>query len=90
MFTYRLVRGPGRDKVTARYREGVASKLIRMTAEDFERGFDGPPTADDVSVTNDGRRLDSKDAVIAWWAEVSVEVEQEEAARASGAGGRAT
>lgn len=68
----------------------MALKLIRMTAKDFERGFEGPPTADDVSVTNDGRRLDSKDAVLAWWAEVAAEVEQEEAARVCGAGGRAT
>ena len=31
------------------------------------------PTADDVSITTDGRRLDSKDAVIAFFAELDAE-----------------
>ena len=31
------------------------------------------PTADDVSITADGRRLDSKDAVIAFFAELDTE-----------------
>jgi hypothetical protein len=31
------------------------------------------PTLDDVSVTADGRRLDSKDAVIAFFAELEAE-----------------
>jgi len=52
-----------------------------MSLEDFEQGFVGPPTPDDVSVTADGRNLDSKEAVLAWWAEVGPEVEAEEAAR---------
>lgn len=34
-----------------------------MSLEEFERGFVGPPAPDDVSVTADGRRLDSRDAV---------------------------
>lgn len=32
-----------------------------------------PPTADDVSITRDGRRLDSKEAVLAWLAEVEAD-----------------
>jgi len=34
-----------------------------------------------VSVTVDGRRLETKDAVLAWWAGVAAEFEAEEAAR---------
>lgn len=33
----------------------------------------GPSTADDVSITRDGRRLDSKEAVLAWLAEVEAD-----------------
>lgn len=51
-----------------------------MSLEEFERGFVGPPTSDDVSVTTDGRRLDTKEAVLAWWAEVEKEIGAEEAA----------
>ncbi|HQU00169.1 MAG TPA: hypothetical protein PLG60_06655 [Acidimicrobiales bacterium] len=29
----------------------------------------GPPTDGDVTITADGRRLDSKEAVLAWFAE---------------------
>lgn len=55
--------------------------MIHTTLEEFERGLVGPPTPDDVSITDDGRRLDSKAAVLAWWAEVAADVEAEEAAR---------
>ena len=64
-----------------RYAWCVAAEVIHMSLEDFEQGFVGPPTPDDVSVTADGRNLDSKEAVLAWWAEVGPEVEAEEAAR---------
>ncbi len=50
-----------------------------MSLEEFESGFVGPPTSDDVSVTADGRRLDTKEAVLAWWAEVGTEIKEEEA-----------
>ena len=33
-----------------------------------------------MSVTADGRRLDTKEAVLAWWAEVRMEIEEEQAA----------
>ncbi len=65
----------------------MPSKVIRMSLEEFERGFDGPPTSDDVSITSDGRRLDSKEAVVAWWAEVGPDVEAEEAAGTGRGGG---
>lgn len=60
---------------------GMANEVIQWTLEEFERGLDAGPTVDDVSVTVDGRRLDSKSAVLDWWAEVAAEVEAEEAAR---------
>jgi hypothetical protein len=46
-----------------------------MTAEEwFERMRDAaPPTEDDVTVLLDGRRLDSRDKVLAWLAEVDAE-----------------
>ncbi len=59
----------------------VAKKVIYMSLEEFERGLVLRPTPDDVSITRDGRRLDSKDAVLTWWAEVAPEIEGEEAAR---------
>ncbi len=34
-----------------------------------------PSTPDDVSITRDGRRLDSKDAVLTWLAEVEADRE---------------
>lgn len=52
-----------------------------MSLEEFERGLVLPPTSDDVSITCDGRRLDSKDAVLSWWADVAADIEAEEAAR---------
>ena len=50
-----------------------------MSLEEFGRGLVLPPTSDDVSITRDGRRLDSKEAVLSWWAEVAAEIEADEA-----------
>jgi hypothetical protein len=46
-----------------------------MTAEEwFERMRDAaPPTEDDVTVLLDGRRLDTREKVLAWLAEVEAE-----------------
>lgn len=46
-----------------------------LTREEFNAMLrDAPaPTMDDVSITDDGRRLDSKDAVIAFFAELEAE-----------------
>ena len=66
---------------SGKYPWAVANEVIRMSLKDFERGLVSPPTPDDVSITVDGRRLDSKDAVLAWWADVAAEIEDEEAVR---------
>jgi hypothetical protein len=34
-----------------------------------------PPTSDDVTVTTDGRRIDSKDAALEWLAELAAKRE---------------
>jgi hypothetical protein len=44
-----------------------------------------PPTEDDVTILWDGRRLDSREAVMEWLAEVDAK-RAEEAAAASGEG----
>jgi hypothetical protein len=35
--------------------------------------IDRPPTSDDVTITLDGRRLDSKEKVLAWLAEIELD-----------------
>ncbi|HPB45214.1 MAG TPA: hypothetical protein PLP95_05100 [Microthrixaceae bacterium] len=56
-----------------------------MTEEPFERVLTReefnemlrdapPPTSDDVSITSDGRRLDSKEAVIAFFTQLEAEL----------------
>ncbi len=52
-----------------------------MSLEEFQQGFIAPPTQDGVSITVDGRRLDSKSAVLGWWADVSDDIAAEEAAK---------
>ncbi|HEY1651300.1 MAG TPA: hypothetical protein VGG09_05410 [Acidimicrobiales bacterium] len=43
-----------------------------MTAEEWFKGMQDaePPTPDDVTILWDGRRLDSREAVMEWLAEV--------------------
>lgn len=50
----------------------MAGKVLPITIEELQTSLDeaDPPTSDDVSITTDGRRLDSKEAVLAWLAEV--------------------
>jgi len=43
-----------------------------------------PPTDDDVSITKDGRRLDSKEKVLEFLAELELEREAERAGSAAG------
>ena len=47
-----------------------------LTREEFNEMLRDapPPSADDVSITSDGRRLDSKEAVIAFFAELDAEL----------------
>ena len=59
---------------------GMAHEVIQWSLEEFERGLHAGPTADDVSITVDGRRLDSKTAVLDWWADVAADIGAEEAA----------
>jgi hypothetical protein len=53
----------------------MPGKLLPISEEELEaRVARAPgPTTDDVSLTRDGRRLDSKDAVIEWLSEVNAE-----------------
>lgn len=52
------------SKVKASYDKAELAELFADAA---------PPTDDDVSVTNDGRRLDSAEAVIAFFQEMKAE-----------------
>ena len=53
----------------------MAAGDLPLSSEEFlERLRNaGPPTPDDVSITLDGRRLDSKEAVLQWLAEVEAD-----------------
>ncbi len=53
----------------------MASDALPLSADEFVARVRAgePPTADDVSITLDGRRLDSKEAVLAWLAEVEAD-----------------
>ncbi len=57
----------------------MAGKVLPITIEELQASLDeaDPPTGDDVSITSDGRRLDSKAAVMAWLAEVDDETAAE-------------
>ncbi len=54
---------------------------IVLTAEEWLERMNhaAPPTADDVSILWDGRRLDSREAVMAWLAEVAAKRAEEAA-----------
>lgn len=56
--------------------------MAAVSSDEFAVGIRtaGPSTADDVSITFDGRRLDSKAAVLAWWAEVEPLIEADRSA----------
>jgi hypothetical protein len=58
-----------------------------MTAEEWFEGMRnaGPPTVDDVTILWDGRRLDSREAVLEWLAEVEAKRAEEAAAAADAA-----
>ena len=50
----------------------MAREALPLSGDDFvaRARSAAPSTPDDVSITRDGRRLDSKEAVVAWLAEV--------------------
>jgi hypothetical protein len=53
----------------------MAEQVLPVSADEFvaRARAAGAPTGDDVSITRDGRRLDSKQAVLAWLAEVEAD-----------------
>jgi hypothetical protein len=81
--------GPARSAVrrTPRSYSGAMAAQPVMTAEEwFERmRHAGPPTDDDVTILWDGRRLDSREAVMEWLAEVEAKRAEEAAAAADAA-----
>jgi hypothetical protein len=54
---------------------GVVGRTIQVDADRFQAKMRaaGPRTADDVSITKDGRRLDSRQSVFTWLAELEAE-----------------
>lgn len=50
----------------------VPQRLTREEIREMSRGLE-PPTADDVSITSDGVRLDSKEKVIAFFEQLNRE-----------------
>ncbi|MGH9091992.1 MAG: hypothetical protein ACRDZR_11540 [Acidimicrobiales bacterium] len=64
----------------------MAAKPVMTAEELIERvRHSPPPTDDDVTILWDGRRLDSKEAVLAWVAEVEAARAKEAAAAGAGA-----
>ena len=53
----------------------MAGKTLPLSSEEFLARLRNaaPPTPDDVSILRDGRRLDSKEAVLKWLAEVEAD-----------------
>jgi hypothetical protein len=80
----RLVQPPGPVAATRRYTQRVAAQPV-MTVEELAEALRHapPPTEDDVTILWDGRRLDSREAVMEWLAEVEAK-RAEEAAAAGG------
>lgn len=54
----------------------MAGEVLPITLDEIQAALEkaDPATADDVSITLDGRRLDSKEAVLAWCAEVEAAI----------------
>jgi hypothetical protein len=52
----------------------MAEVRLIMTGDEWAAGVVArPPTADDVTITLDGRRIDSKEKAIAWLAEIEAD-----------------
>lgn len=64
-----------------RYHLVMAGSARLVSEQEFIALLEAAPraTPDDVSKTFDGRRLDSKEAVLAWWAEVEPLIEADRA-----------
>ena len=60
------------------YSEGMAAQPVMTAEELIERVCQGaPPTPDDVTILWDGRRLDSREAVMEWLTEVAAKRAEE-------------
>jgi hypothetical protein len=67
--------------VSDRYPGAVTLPRAKTAEEVIERmRHAAPPTPDDVSILWDGRRLDSREAVMEWLAEVQAKRAEEAAA----------
>lgn len=69
----RRVRRPGARRCLRGYPVGV--ETVPLTSSQWVQPDDAERTADDVSMTFDGRRLDSRETVLAFLAEVEAERE---------------
>lgn len=60
----------------------MAESVLPLSGDEFVARLRaaGRPTPDDVSITFDGRRLDSRQAVLVWWAEVEPLIEADRSA----------
>lgn len=56
----------------------MGGKATRVTGKDFVERYRqaGPRTRDDVSITVDGRRLDSREAVLEWLDDIGPVLEE--------------
>ncbi len=71
------------DRGCDRYPGDVPAEPVMTAEELFERlRHAPPPTDDDVTILWDGRRLDSKEKVLEWLAEVELARAEEAAAAA--------
>ena len=69
------------------YSEGMAAQPVMTAEELIERVRQAaPPTPDDVTILWDGRRLDSREAVMEWLTEVAAKRAEEAIGAASGQG----
>lgn len=76
-----LVLEPSGDRVSYGYAVLMAAQPVLTAEELIERVRHAPPpTEDDVTILWDGRRLDSREAVMGWLAEVEAKRAEEAAA----------
>ena len=62
------------SSLVPRYRGHMAAVRPIMTGDEWAAAvIDSPPTPDDVTITLDGRRIDSKEKAIAWLAEIEAD-----------------
>ena len=54
--------------------QAASERRPTLTLDQLAQGLRhaGPPSADDVTITSDGRRIDSRDKALAWVEEMNV------------------